>query len=379
MRSVIHALPPASAGTARQLRSLHYGAAASGRKVYIQASLHADEVPAMLVARHLQQQLAALEARGLISGEIVLVPMANPIGLAQDLQGSLLGRFDLSTGINFNRGYKHLTPALIPLLEAQLTQDEAANTALIRRAALQLLDAGQPQTETEALKHLLQRLALDADIVLDLHCDNEAVMHVYTGTPLADACMPLARFLGAEALLLCKVSGDDPFDETLSRIWWELAEHFGARFPIAPACLAATVELRGEREVAHDLARQDADALIAFLRQAGHIGPIGGPIDGPLPQQPPALCEPTALEAVEPITAPHGGILVFLKAPGEAVAAGEAIAELIDPFSEQVSLLRATSAGLLFARVARRFASRGMRVAKIAGTVPLRSGKLLSM
>jgi predicted deacylase len=372
MRSVLHALPPAGAGTGRSLRSLHFGKAGNGRKVYIQASLHADEVPAMLVAQHLRQRLESLEAAGLIDGEIVLVPMANPIGLAQDLQGSLFGRFDLSTGINFNRQFKHLTAELIPRVEPLLSQDEAANTAVIRQACRDLLDAWQPQTETEALKKLLQGLAQDADIVLDLHCDNEAVMHLYTGTPLAEACVPLARLLGAQALLVCKVSGDDPFDETLSRIWWELAEHFGTRFPIANACLAATVELRGEVQVDHELARLDADALIAFLRQAGHVA-------GAAPSLPPPRCEPTPLEAVEPITASHGGILVFLKVPGDMVAAGDVIAELIDPLSDQVSLLRASRAGLMYARAARRYASRGMRVAKIAGAIPFRSGKLLSM
>jgi len=372
MRSVFHALPPAGVGPARQLRSLHFGAAANGRKVYIQASLHADEVPAMLLAQHLRTKLEALDAAGLIDGEIVLVPMANPIGLAQDLQGSLFGRFDLSTGINFNRQFKHLTQSLIPLVEPLLGQDEAANTALIRQACRDLLDAWHPQTETEALKKLLQSLAQDADIVLDLHCDNEAVMHLYTGTPLAEACGPLARLLGVQALLVCKVSGDDPFDETLSRIWWELAEHFEGRYPVAHACLAATVELRGEVQVEHGLAQQDSQALLDFLRLRGHI-------DGPVPELPAALCEPTVLEAVEPISAPHGGLLVFLKAPGETVAAGEAIAELIDPLSDHSTLLRASVAGRLFARVARRYASRGMRVAKIAGTVALRSGKLLSM
>ncbi len=35
--------------------------------------------------------------------------------------------------------------------------------------------------------------------------------------------------------------------------------------------------------------------------------------------------------------------------------------------------------GTLFARVARRYASRGMRVAKIAGQQAYRSGKLLSL
>ena len=88
---------------------------------------------------------------------------------------------------------------------------------------------------------------------------------------------------------------------------------------------------------------------------------------------------PPPLEGVEPITAPHGGILVFSKAPGDAVAAGEQIGELIDPLTDQRTPLHASVAGTLFARVARRYASRGMRVAKIAGSVSFRSGKLLSM
>jgi predicted deacylase len=38
-----------------QLTSCHYGSAGSGKKVYIQASLHADEVPALLVAHCLRR------------------------------------------------------------------------------------------------------------------------------------------------------------------------------------------------------------------------------------------------------------------------------------------------------------------------------------
>ncbi|MDN3920099.1 succinylglutamate desuccinylase/aspartoacylase family protein [Roseateles violae] len=372
MRSVLHALAPAGQGTTRQLRSLHFGPATSGRKVYIQASLHADEVPPMLVAQHLRERLVELENSCAIKGEIVLVPMANPIGLSQDLQGSLLGRFDLSTGINFNRGYKHLTSELLPRLQGRLGSDEASNTQLIRQACREALAAWTAQTETEALKKLLQTLAIDADIVLDLHCDNQAVLHLYTGTPLAAQLEPLSAYLGAEALLVAKVSGDDPFDESVSRIWWELAEHFGPALPIANACVAATVELRGEVEVDHELARRDAAAIIEFLRHAGHI-------EGDAAALPPSRCKPTPLEAVEPITAPHGGLLVFAKAPGEAVAAGETIAELIDPLSDAVTPLRASVAGPMFARVARRYVTRGMRVAKIAGTTAFRSGKLLSM
>lgn len=376
MRTVLHALPAFSAGSGRQLRSLHFGRASSGLKTYIQASLHADEVPAMLVAQHLRRRLEALEAAGLIDGEIILVPMANPIGLAQDQQGSLFGRFDLTTGINFNRQYRHLTAALIPLVEPLLGADADANTRLIRTVALRLLDGWQPTTEADSLKKLLQTLAMDADIVLDLHCDTQAVLHVYAGTPLVEATLPLAAYLGAQALLVSKASGDDPFDESVSRIWWELAAHFEGRFPgrypIVNACFSSTVELRGEIEVDHALAAQDATALINYLTHAGHIG---GPV-APLPE---ARCAATPLEGVEPLTAPHAGILVFFKAPGDGISAGEAIGEVIDPLTDQATPVIATVSGTMFARVSRRYVTRQMRVAKIAGLVAYRTGNLLSL
>ena len=356
MRSVLHKLPAASAGTQRRVRSLHFGRRASGRKAYIQASLHADEVPPMLVAQALLERLSALDAAGRIAGEIVVVPMANPIGLAQDIQGSSFGRFDLGTGVNFNRQFKHLTAALIPLVEPLLGADAAANTLTIRAACRQLLAAWQPMSEAEALKRLLQTLAMDADLVLDLHCDNQAVMHVYTGTPQVEALRPLAGYLGAQALLFSEMSGDDPFDESISRIWWELAAHFEGRFPIeANACLAATVERRGETEVTHELAEHDADALLAWLRHLGHVEGLAPP--------PPMGCEPTPLEGVE---------------PGDWVEAGELVAELIDPLTDARTLLHARASGRCFARSARRFATRGMRLAKIAGATPYSSGKLLS-
>lgn len=372
MRTRLHPLPAASAGTQHSLRSLHFGAGRPGaRKAYLQAGLHADEVPAMLVAQHLIERLTALEAAGAIDGEIVLVPMANPIGLAQELQGAAFGRFDLATGVNFNRDYRHLTPALIPLVEPRLGSDARLNTQVIRAACAELIEAWQPASETEALKKLLQGLAMDADLALDLHCDNQAVMHVYAGTPLVEALRPLAAYLGAQALLTCEVAGGDPFDESVTRIWWELAAHFKGRFPIELACVGGTVELRGETEVSHELAGRDADALIAYLQQQGHVAGT--------PPALPQACAATPLEGVEPITAPCAGMVVFAVQPGDWVQAGELVAELIDPFTDARTLLKASVSGRCFARSARRYATRGMRLAKIAGATPFRSGKLLSM
>ncbi len=372
MRTLPHLLPVMSSGTARELISLHYGSTIGAKKVYIQSSLHADEIPGMLVVHYLRKHLEALESSGLIAGEIVVVPIANPIGLDQEIQGSMFGRFDFATGINFNRGYHYLTPKLLPVLEGKLGENAIENVRVIREASHQILRQWQPVDQAAHLKKILQTLSVDADIVLDLHCDNQAVMHLYTGTPLLAATMPLARHLGAQAVLTSVLSGDDPFDETCSRHWWELAQHFGDTKPIPSACLSITVELRGETEVSHALAQHDAAAIIAFLQHAGHIG-------GDCPDIPAAMCEATPLEGVEPIVAAHAGVLVFSKELGSYVEAGESIGDLVDPVSGDVTPMLATVSGILFARVSRRYAQHGMRVAKIAGVKAFREGNLLSM
>ncbi len=199
-----------------QLTSFHYGRPGRGKKVYIQASLHADEVPAMLVAHFLRQELDRLDAEGRIKGEIILVPAANPIGLSQTIHGTPFGRYDLSTGVNFNRAYKHVATDLKKSLEGKLGQDAEANVALIRTHALASLETWEPNTSAGLLKKILLSMAIDADIMLDLHCDNEAVLHMYCGEPLAEAVQPLADLMGAHALLLARESGGEPFDEACS-------------------------------------------------------------------------------------------------------------------------------------------------------------------
>ncbi|MDI9690557.1 succinylglutamate desuccinylase/aspartoacylase family protein, partial [Burkholderia cenocepacia] len=69
-----------------------------GRKIYLQAALHADETPAMLAAVVLKQRLAQLDAEGRLAAEIVLVPVSNPVGLNHHLLGQFIGRFDLASG-----------------------------------------------------------------------------------------------------------------------------------------------------------------------------------------------------------------------------------------------------------------------------------------
>ena len=71
-------------------------------------------------------------------------------------------------------------------------------------------------------------------------------------------------------------------------------------------------------------------------------------------------------------------MVVFHKVPGDWVAVSDVVADLVDVDSGAVEPLHAQSAGLLYARVATRWATPGKRLAKIAGSALLRTGKLLS-
>ncbi len=369
MKSEQIALSPLAPGASIALNVHRFGEPGARPLVYIQAALHADEIPGMMAAHHLRERLTALEAEGRIRGEIVLVPVANPIGLAQRVMGSHVGRFNLADGINFNRGYPYLVPKVAERIEGKLTGDAEANVRLVREALSSELEAWDTANPTEILKKALLGMAIQADIVLDMHCDSEAVEHLYTHTQSAEEFAPLSCLIGARAYLLADESGDDPFDEACSRPWAELAERFKDH-PIPFSCHSTTLEFRGERDVNHELGSKDAGALIDYLTLRGIIA-------GDAPRLPEALCAATPLAASEPVPAPATGIVVFHAQPGDRVKAGDVIAEIVEPVTGTVTQAKSPTDGLMFARISLRFATQGMRLAKVAGTKAKRTGKLL--
>ena len=365
-------LVAAAPGVRHSLRVLRFGTAGSGPKACIQAALHADEVPGMLVIEQLRLRLMALEAAGTLRGEVLLLPWANPLGLAQQILGQHQGRFDLRDGLNFNRHYADLAQAAGDALEGRLGADPARNQALARQALKEAAAALTALHPTQDLKNRLLQLAIDSDVVLDLHCDAQAVMHVYGLTPQADPAAELGALLGAQAVLLATESGDQPFDEACTRPWLLLQQRFAAH-PLPLGCFGVTVELRGECDTGHGLAAQDADAIVVFLRRRGFFADM----PETLPPLPAPLCRPTPLAGAETITAPQAGVIVFHREPGDRVAPGDLIADVFDPDSGRTVPLRCLSGGVLFARCASRWAAPGQRLARIAGEVPVNSGKLL--
>lgn len=365
-----HELPSPSVGTQRHLISLHFGPTDGQRKVYIQASLHADELPGMLVAHHLRGLLARAEAAGEMRSSVVLVPVANPIGLSETLLHKPMGRFELASGHNFNRLYPVLTDAVARRVRDLLGDDARANRDLIRTAIRAEIDALQPQTELEALRQLLMRLAHDADVLLDLHCDYEAVLHLYTETPHWPVIEPLARYMGAQAVLLNQQPGGHSFDEACGGPWWQLAERF-PQHPIPLSCADTTIELRGQGDVDHDLAQADAQAILHYLRHQGHI-------EGTAPEPPPLRNPATPLAGSENLKAPHAGVIAFHRRPGEQIRPGEVVCDILDPLQDRLTPVRASVEGVMYARTLHRYARAGMDLADIAGSQSFRTGWLLS-
>lgn len=369
-------LPNMSPGTERYLKVHRYGTPGARPKAYIQASLHADEIPGMMAAHHLLRRLDDADKKGEIAGEIIVVPVANPIGLGQFVNRSHLGRYDLRGGGNFNRHWPNLFAGLVEATAGKLGNDPANNVAIVRQAIGAGLDKMKTSSEFPALRLALSKLAYDADIVLDLHCDDDSEVHLFFIPQNWPDGRDLAALVGAEAVLLAADSGGASFDETFSTPWTKLQDAVGPGIPIPAACLSATVEFRGQSDVFDEIGSADADGLYTFLQLRGLVG-------GTLREIPAPRCEATMLDACDVVRAPVAGILAYKVALGQQVMTGDVIAEIIDPLADDPSLartqVRCQTDGRVLSRKLMKLVATGESVSKVVGSKPLayRQGLLL--
>ena len=376
MRIEYHALDGASLGMTRYVTALHFGPEDSGRKIYIQTSLHADELPGALVAYHLRPMLEQLEQEGRLKAHVVLVPLCNPIGLAQTLMYDPSGRFDLFTGRNFNRltDFDLYGKTLARLNEQpeQLGKDAVTNVRHIRAVMREVIAAYQPQTQVDTLQHILVGLAFDADVVLDLHCDEYAVMHCYTLPQWWPTEEPMALLLRSECQIVSEDSGSKAFDEFLSTPWLRLARVF-PQANIPCACCSATVELRGQMDLQHELAQDDAQAMVQYL---AHLGDVSLETNT-LPALPELIRKPHPLAGVQYVTAPSAGVVVFVTQAGETVQQGQILAQIIDPIHQISTDVRSPIDGFVFACHHVRYAQQGATLVSVSGEKDLGLGETL--
>lgn len=362
-----------SPGTARRIACWRYGTEGARPKVYLQAGLHADEMPGVLALQHLMAHLDAAEAEGRVTGEVLVVPAANPVGLGQWAFQRPLGRQEADSLHNFNRGYPALGQRAGDLVEGRLTDDGEGNEAAIRAALRQAVAEAAAKAQTDMVQGQLALLSwsIDADHVLDLHCDHVAVMHLYASPARPADTALLCRCTGAKVALIQEVSGGNAFDEAHTVPWARLRDRFGADHPIPAGCFSTTLEYRGQFDVSDDLAAADARGLMSYLAGVGAVTGWDEP-----PQHPDAVHLP--LGGAGEAFAPQGGVVTWVAQPGDTVAEGDVIAEVTDPMTRVRMAVCAPNAGIMFRHELWKSCLRGQSLAHVAGAAVVRGGDLLS-
>lgn len=371
------ALPSMTPGTSRSIAVHRFGKKGARPKAYFQAAIHANELPGAMALHHLMPMLVEADRRGRIKGEIIIVPTVNPIGLSQLVGNNHLGRYDFLGRDNFNRNWLELSGAVAQRVGGRLGPSASDNVAAIRAAALAALAAMKPVNELQALRVEVMKLSIDADIALDLHCDMEAVLHLFISRrDWPGRASLLAADIGAQATLY-----NDPYPEHLtfsgvnSALWARLAERFPSA-NIPQACLSATIEYRGQHDVNHALGEADANNLYRFLVRQGVISGRAGKL-------PRLKAEATPMGGMDVGYCPRPGILVYHLAKGSRVSKGTPVCEVIDPADARGPRARAQmvarSDGILFSRRPDgRLAWPGMVAFRIAGPKVLAHRKGMS-
>jgi len=363
-------LPSMTPGTARKIVVHRFGQPGARPKIYLQAAIHANELPGAMALHHLMPMLLKADQAGRIAGEIVVVPTVNPIGLSQLVGNNHLGRYDLLGRDNFNRNWLDLSGAVGLSIGTTLGRDAAANVAAIRKSARAALAAMQPMNELQTLRVEIMKLSIDADVVLDLHCDQDAALHLFISRrDWPGAAQALAADIGAQATLY-----NDPYPAALTfsgvngALWARLAEQFPAA-DIPQACLSTTIEYRGQHDVNHALGAADAANLYRFMQRRGAIAGRAGKL--------PALkAEATPIAGMDVGYCGGTGILVYRVATGAKVRKRQVVCEVIDPSDERGPAARTPIAsgsdGVLFARrLDGTLAWPGKVAFRIAGPKPL--------
>jgi predicted deacylase len=367
-------LPGDAPGQSTTLYWYSAGPESAETKVHLQAALHADEQPGTMVLHHLLPMLRDADAASTLNARFVVFPSVNPLGLGTRVLRRHIGRYDLETGVNFNRRWPDLYPQVAEAIAGKLTADPKANIATIRKAVGAWLDSQQPATAAQKLRLAVMKSAHDADIVLDLHCDDESLIHIFTSPELMPGLQDLADHMGSAATLTAEDSGGGSFDEVLPGLYRK-AQRAHPGFPIPIGAETATLEYRGQADVHDETGIKDAEGLFNFFAGRGLIAAE------PAPAQP--MPAATPFEATEVLRADRPGLLAYRVGLGDQVRKGDVVAEIIAMDGPEAFLartpLRADTDGFILSRASAKYAVTGSSVAKIVGAeiLPARAGGYL--
>ena len=297
----------------------------TGPNVYIQANMHGAEVQGNAVIFQLLELLQHCK----LQGNITLVPYANPVACNHKNGEYTLGRFDPITGVNWNRMYHFDENVIEPFAQQYLDASEDDIKAKFQQLLLDEVESKLEQntwglTTGQRIAYQLQRLAHQADIVLDLHTGPISSKHLYC----PEYAQASAKYFDIEHTLLIPNDFGGAMDEATFCPWWSLQQAYqtlGRNFTMGQGAFkreSFTVELGSQEQIDLDVAKQDALSILSYLQYQGVI-------DNKQYQPQKMTRYAGYLKDYKALYSPMGGMVDYLAEFGKPLAAGEPLARIL--------------------------------------------------
>ena len=293
-----------------------------GKKVYLQSNLHGAEISGNAVIQDLINFLITLDKTQL-TGEILLVPVCNPLGVNQRSHYFSSGRYNLYDGKDWNRifwDYEKTGADISQFAQdnQDLEQDEIQakyrQTILNQFYQLAKLIRSYPGVSyNNYYRYQLQNLALDADYLIDLHSStNNALDYLYcfhSREASANA------FLLDTGILMNDYDGD-AFDEAFMKPWLALENELAKlgkniRFEIE----SWTLELGSGLEMNPESVQKGIRGIKNYLVTKGLLSIK----DFPLASNPNHQIHLTPKHKIQRYHSPGGGMIEFYVKLGETI------------------------------------------------------------
>lgn len=220
-----------ASGDFLQLKVYRFVGNSEGKKVYIQANLHGAEIVGNAVIYELIKCFSSLQPQD-INGEIILVPLCNPVGVNQRHHFFSTGRFNPHDGQNWNRIFwdcsSEISKEIDSFLEENFDLSEAEIYRIYKDKIRRKLEKKIEEEDrirglsfSEKYRNLLQKLSALADYVIDIHSSSvSAISYIYTFKGREKS----AEYFGFDYGVLVDEIEGKAFDEAFLNPWLKLEE-----------------------------------------------------------------------------------------------------------------------------------------------------------
>ena len=300
-----------------------------GPTCYIQASVHGAEIQGNLVIK----QLLDFFKTTYVNGKLIIIPNANPYATIQKSGPYTQGRFNPVTGNNFNRNY---TDLFASTEGGKILDDFIKNNSSDEKLSQKFKDlislridsiikekSAYGLSDDFYLNIMLQKLASQADICLDLHTGPIACEYLYSNHSQKEEVIKQFPF---EFVLSIPEEFAGAMDEAFFINYTRLNKKLSEQNRKKISCSSYTVELGSEEHFDTNIAHIYTQKILYFLSAKGLIDKTSY-ASNPNPKE----IKYIDLKNYKTYYAPTGGHVEYLVSPGNHVQKGDKLASLYVP------------------------------------------------